>query len=91
MRFLRELLIYRLEILTTYYTGWRQYSAKISSDYLYFVKRKKIFFEKGDFLSDIITGVSHFLLSQRESFVTVKIFESMILMNFDVFEVPESE
>ena len=31
------------------------------------------------------------LLSQRESFVTVKIFESKILMNFDVFEVPESE
>ena len=27
----------------------------------------------------------------RESFVTVKIFESKILMNFDVFEVPESE
>ena len=25
------------------------------------------------------------LLSQRESFVTVKIFESKILMNFDVF------
>ena len=33
----------------------------------------------------------HFLLSQGESFVTVKIFESKILMNFDVFEVPESE
>ena len=31
------------------------------------------------------------LLSQRESFVTVKIFKSQILMNFDVFEVPESE
>ena len=31
------------------------------------------------------------LLSQRESFVTVKILESKILMNFDVFEVPESE
>ena len=31
------------------------------------------------------------LLSQRESFVTVKIFESKILMNFDVFEVPELE
>ena len=31
------------------------------------------------------------LLSQRESFVTVKIFESKILMNFDVFEVPDSE
>ena len=31
------------------------------------------------------------LLSQRENFVTVKIFESKILMNFDVFEVPESE
>ena len=31
------------------------------------------------------------LLSQRESFVTAKIFESKILMNFDVFEVPESE
>ena len=31
------------------------------------------------------------LLSQRESFVSVKIFESKILMNFDVFEVPESE
>ena len=31
------------------------------------------------------------LLSQRESSVTVKIFESKILMNFDVFEVPESE
>ena len=31
------------------------------------------------------------LLSQRESFVTVKIFDSKILMNFDVFEVPESE
>ena len=30
------------------------------------------------------------LLSQRESFVTVKIFESQILMNFDVFENPES-
>ena len=26
-----------------------------------------------------------------ESFVTVKIFESKILMNFDFFEVPESE
>ena len=33
----------------------------------------------------------HILLSQRESFVTVNIFESKILMNFDVFEVPESE
>ena len=32
-----------------------------------------------------------FLLSQRESFVTVEIFESKILMNFDVFEVPESD
>ena len=32
-----------------------------------------------------------FLLSQRESFVTVKIFESKILINFDVFEHPESE
>ena len=31
------------------------------------------------------------LLSQRESFVTVKIFKSKILMNFDVFDVPESE
>ena len=31
------------------------------------------------------------LLSQRDSFITVKIFESKILMNFDVFEVPESE
>ena len=31
------------------------------------------------------------LLSQRESFVTGKIFESNILMNFDVFNVPESE
>ena len=31
------------------------------------------------------------LLSQRESFATVKIFESKILINFDVFEVPESE
>ena len=31
------------------------------------------------------------LLSQRDSFVTVKIFESKILMIFDVFEVPESE
>ena len=30
-------------------------------------------------------------LSQRESFVTVNIFESKILMNFDVIEVPESE
>ena len=33
----------------------------------------------------------HFLLSQRESFVTVKIFVLKILMNFDVFEDPESE
>ena len=32
-----------------------------------------------------------FLLSQRESFVTVKIFESKILINFNVFEHPESE
>ena len=32
-----------------------------------------------------------FLLSQRESFVTVKIFESKILVNFDVFEVTDSE
>ena len=31
------------------------------------------------------------LLSQRESFVTVKIFESKILINYDVFEHPESE
>ena len=31
------------------------------------------------------------LLSQKESFVMVKIFESKILMNFDVFVVPESE
>ena len=30
-------------------------------------------------------------LSQRESFVTVKIFESKILINFDIFEHPESE
>ena len=30
-------------------------------------------------------------VTQRESFVTVKIFESKILMNFDIFEVPESE
>ena len=29
---------------------------------------------------------TYILLSQRESFVTVKIFESKILMNFDVFE-----
>ena len=29
------------------------------------------------------------LLSQRESFVAVKIFESKILINFDVFEVPK--
>ena len=32
-----------------------------------------------------------FLLSQRISFVTVKIFKSKILINFDVFEVRESE
>ena len=32
-----------------------------------------------------------FLLSQRESFVTVNIFVSKILMNFNIFEVPESE
>ena len=30
-------------------------------------------------------------LSQRESFVTMKIFKSKILINFDVFEVSESE
>ena len=36
-------------------------------------------------------GACSFLLSQRESFVTVKIFKSKILMNFDVFEVLESE
>ena len=39
----------------------------------------------------ILMRLDLFLLSQRESFVTVKIFESKILMNFDVFEVPESE
>ena len=31
------------------------------------------------------------LLSQRESFVTVTIFELKIMMKFDVFEVPESK
>ena len=39
----------------------------------------------------VLTGIISILLSQRESFVTVKIFKSKILMNFDVFEVPESE
>ena len=36
-------------------------------------------------------AIKSILLPQRESDVTVKIFESMILMNFDVFEVLESE
>ena len=46
---------------------------------------KKITIFQKFFFSKII------LLSKRESFVTVKIFELKILMNYDVFEISESE
>ena len=59
-----------------------------------FIKRSilhiiKVFILEYQFLT--IKKFFLFLLSQRESFVTVKIFESKILINFDVFEHPESE
>ena len=38
-RFLREYLIYRLKILTIYYTYWRLYLVKISRDYLHLFKK----------------------------------------------------
>ena len=41
--------------------------------------------------SNLLMQFAAVLLSQRESFVAVKNYESKILMNFDVFEVPESE
>ena len=37
------------------------------------------------------TDTISFFVSQRKSFVSVKIFKSKILMNFYVFEVPEAE
>ena len=51
-RFLREYLIYRLEILTSYCTNWRLYvvKIKISRDYLHLFFRKKLFLKKFAFL-----------------------------------------
>ena len=49
-RFLREYLIYRLEILTSYCTNWRKYVDKILRDYLHLFFRKKLFLKKFAFL-----------------------------------------
>ena len=48
-------------------------------------------FSHGQLYMALSRVISRKKLKKRESFVAVKIFESKILMNFDVFEVPESE
>ena len=63
-------------------------SAEASVEGIYLLNTLLVEWKK--YISDI-KGKLSLLLSQRDSFVTVKIFESKILMNFDVFEVPESE
>ena len=49
-RFLREHLIDRLEILTSYCTNWMLLVVEISSDYLHLFFRKKLFLKKFAFL-----------------------------------------
>ena len=48
-RFLRECLIYRLEILTSYCINWRLYVVKTSRDYLPLFFRRKLFLKKFSF------------------------------------------
>ena len=55
-RFLREYLIDRLKLLTSYCTYWRLYVVKISRDYLHLFSRKNNFWKKLRFLCRTITS-----------------------------------
>ena len=77
----RELIIIRTKLITTTLRIHKNFPSVLKS-----------LITLNNILSQNITcNKVLILLSHKESFVTVKIFESKILMNFDVFEVPVSE